>query len=156
MNAGKRVQGRMIESWAHYQDELVGAIAPLTEAQLAMRPVPQLRSVGEVAEHIVRARALWLPPAGGALGEALARLANWDEPDDPPRSGPEIVHGLQQTWGWLASFLERWRADDSQADLPAEEVEQLRTIWGLMEHDLHHGGELAFALGALGLDAPVP
>ena len=38
--------------------------------------------------------------------------------------------------------------------VPAEEVERLRTIWGLMEHDLHHGGELSFVLGALGLPAP--
>ena len=88
----KRSVNNILQSFtfdsSNYQNELVGAIAPLTEAQLSARPVAHLRSVGEMAEHIVRARALWLPRAGGALGEALARMANWDEPSDPPRSAP--------------------------------------------------------------------
>ena len=35
-----------------------------------------------------------------------------------------------------------------------EEVSQLRVIWGRMEHNLHHGRELSFVLGAYGLPAP--
>lgn len=145
-------QARITESWQYYQEELTRVIAPLTEEQMSLRLVPGLRSLGEIAEHIVRARALWLHRV---LGDAdLEPMASWDEPDDPPHTAAEVVHGLDQTWRVISSCLVRWTADDLRDAIPDEEVVQLRTIWGLMEHDLHHGGELSFVLGAYSLPAP--
>jgi uncharacterized damage-inducible protein DinB len=147
------VQARIFESWQYYQEELERVIAPLTEEQMRLRPVPGQRSLGEIAEHIVMARALWLPRALGDELEGNAELneiAGWDEPDDPPRSAAEVVHGLELTWGLITAWMARRQAGD-----PSDEAEsQVRIIWGLLEHDLHHGGELSFALGAYGLSAP--
>jgi len=145
-------QARIFESWQYYQEELTRVIAPLSAEQMRVRLVPGLRSLGEIAEHIVRARALWLHPV---LGDAaLEPLTQWDEPEDPPRTAAEVRQGLDQTWQVISTYLTRWMADDGRETIPAEEVAQLRTIWGLLEHDLHHGGELALVLGAVGLPAP--
>jgi len=49
------VQARIFESWRYYQQELERVIAPLTDEQMSLRLVPNMRSLGEIAEHIVRA-----------------------------------------------------------------------------------------------------
>jgi uncharacterized damage-inducible protein DinB len=147
-------QARINESWQYYQDELRRVIAPLTDEQMRFRLVPGQRALGEIAEHIVFARALWLPRVLGADAADLAPLLRWDEPDDPPRTAAEVEQGLDQTWRSLSACLARWAVEAGRAPASEEEVTQLRVIWGLMEHDLHHGGELSFLLGAAGLLAP--
>lgn len=154
MTIATLAQERILESWQHYQAELQRVIAPLSAEQLSLRLVPGLRSLGEIAEHIVRARALWLPRALGVDAAEIEPLTRWDEPTDPPRTAAEVVQGLDRTWQILSACLARWPADAPRETIPDEEVAQLRTIWGLLEHDLHHGGELAFVLGAAGLPAP--
>ncbi len=151
MNEAEVVQGRMLESWHNCQAELVRVISPLSEAQLGSRTAANQRTLGELAEHLVRARALWLPRAGWGAGDAtLAALANWDEPDDPPRSAAEIVAGLAVTWEWVLKVITPARANES---LSEDEAENLRVMWGMLDHELHHGGELAYCLGALGLES---
>jgi len=77
-----------------------------------------------------------------------------DEPDDPPRSAAEAVYGLELTWRLINACLARWPADYPRDNIGDEEITQLRVIWGLVEHELHHGGELSFVLGAYDLSAP--
>jgi uncharacterized damage-inducible protein DinB len=154
MTVAALVQARILESWQYYQDELVRVIAPLTDEQMSLRPLPGQRSLGELAEHIVRARALWVPRAVGGDIPELQPMANWDEPNDPSRTAAEVVQGLNTTWQHLTACLASWPANDPRTDIPAEEVTQLGTVWGLMEHDLHHGGELSLVMGAYGLSVP--
>jgi hypothetical protein len=35
-----------------------------------------------------------------------------------------------------------------------QEKDGLRTVWGMLDHDLCHAGELALMLGVLGLETP--
>ena len=35
-----------------------------------------------------------------------------------------------------------------------KEKEGLRTVWGMLDHDLCHAGELALMLGVLGFETP--
>src|SRR5690348_10825770 len=58
MPSGSLVEARVWDSWQMYQDALLRTLAPLTAEQLDSRLVPGMRSVGEIAEHIVRGRAL--------------------------------------------------------------------------------------------------
>ena len=53
-------EARAFDSWQDYQESLKRAIAPLSEEQLRRRPLPGLRTPGEIAEHIVFGRALHL------------------------------------------------------------------------------------------------
>lgn len=45
------------QGWHAYQQVLTKVIAPLDPEQLALRAGPNLRSVGEIAAHIIGARA---------------------------------------------------------------------------------------------------
>ena len=74
------------QGWRAYQKLLIEALQPLDESQLALRVEPSLRSVDEIARHIIGARARW--------------------------------------------------------------------FYMLIEHDLHHGGEISLTLGRHGLAAP--
>ena len=139
-------EARAFESWQDYQEALKRAIAPLTEEQLRRRLLPTLRTPGEIAEHIVFGRALHLYRTLGEEVAELLPLLRWDEADEPPHSATEIVQGLELTWRIIADCLMR----GSPTDALSEET-PLQTIWGLLDHDLPHAGELSLLLGADGL-----
>lgn len=142
-------EARAFESWQDYQEALKRAIAPLTNEQLQRRPVPGLRAPGEIAEHIVFGRALHLYRTLGKEVAVVVPLLRWDDPDDPPHSAAEIVQGLELTWHFIAHCLMNGSAT---AVVPTEEEGlMVQTIWGLLDHDLPHAGELSLLLGAAGL-----
>ena len=139
---------RVFESWQDYQDALKGAIAPLTEEQLQRRLIPGLRTPGEIAEHIVFGRALHLHRTLGEEAAELTPLLRWEDADDPPHTAAEILHGLELTWRFITSCLMRGSPSDT---IPEEETPIVQTIWGLLDHDLPHAGELSLLLGADGM-----
>ena len=147
------------EGWEIYQGYLVKALAPLSPEQLALRAAPNLRSVGELATHIVRTRASWFHNAIGEGSDETAPYATWEGPDMPPRSANELVTGLEATWRLVRDALARWTPEVLAQPFPREWRGETYTltrqwiIWHLIEHDLHHGGELFFSLGMHGLEA---
>jgi uncharacterized damage-inducible protein DinB len=69
-----------------------------------------------------------------------------------------LVSGLETTWQVIQQALQRWTiADLAEVFPPPSPGEESFTrqfvIWHLIEHDLHHGGELSFILGMHGLTA---
>ena len=141
-------EARAFASWQDYQEALKRAIAPLTEEQMQRRLLPGLRTPGEIAEHIAFGRALWLHRALGEGAAELTPLLRREDADDPPHTAAEIVHGLELTWRFITVCLMRGSPTDA---IPEEEVPILQTIWGLLDHDLPHAGELSLLLGADGL-----
>ena len=141
-------EGRAFESWYDYQAALKRAIAPLTDEQLQRQLLPGLRTPGQIAEHIVFGRALHLHRTLGEEAAELAGLLRWADADSAPHTAAEIVQGLDQTWRLISEWLMRGSATDA---FPEEEVVIVQTIWGLLDHDLPHAGELSLLLGAAGL-----
>ena len=141
-------EGRVFDSWQDYQEALKRAIAPLTDEQLQRRLIPGLRTPGEIAEHIVFGRALHLHRTLGERAAELTPLLRWENADDPPHTAAEILHGLELTWRFITSCLMRGSPTDAISE---EEVPIRQTIWGLLDHDLAHAGELSLLLGADGL-----
>ena len=139
---------RVFESWQDYQDALKRAIAPLTDEQLQRRLLPDLRTPGESAAHIVFGRALHLHRMLGKEAAELIPLHRWDDAAGLPRTAVDIIQGLDLTWQHITNCLMRGTAND---DLPEAEAEIVQTIWGLLDHDLPHAGELSLLLGAAGL-----
>lgn len=140
-------ESRAFASWQDYQEALKRAIAPLTGEQLAQRLPPSRRSAGEIAEHIVFGRALHLTRILGSDAAELAPYQRWEDEGDPPRTAAEIVQGLEATWQIIENRLLRGSADDT---LTGGESELIRTIWGLLDHDLPHAGQLSLLLRAAG------
>ena len=148
MTRAALAEARAFESWQDYQEALKRAIAPLTEEQLQRRLMPGLRAPGEIAEHIVFGRALWLHRALGERAAELTPLLRWEDADDPAHTAAEILHGLELTWRFITACLMRGSPTDAISE---EEVPIMQTIWGLLDHDLPHAGELSLLLGASGL-----
>lgn len=142
---------RALEIWQFMQDELVRVVGLLSDTQMNMRIAPNVRTLGEQAEHIVRGRALWVHKV--VADPSLEPMMNWDEPDDPTHSAAEVVVGLQHTWQILRAYIEPSTTDDPDPTTDQEE-NGLRTVWGMLDHDLCHAGELALMLGVLGFETP--
>jgi uncharacterized damage-inducible protein DinB len=142
--------------WKLYQDKIKDALAPLTAEQLALPAAPGVRSIGEIATHIVGARVGWFT---GFLGEQ-GEIERWQAPGTPPKTAAELTHGLDASWALIADALARWSPDDMQKtfgrDWRGEHYELSRSwvVWHVLEHDLHHGGEISLTLGTHGLQAP--
>jgi uncharacterized damage-inducible protein DinB len=150
-------QEQILTGWKTYQEHLIAAIAPLTPEQLAFRLAPDLRPIVTVAAHIVAARVWWFRYVMLEGSEDIEPMVTWDDEGEPPRSAAELVAGLEATWAIIEAGLKRWTASDMTEIFHRPGSEQTRSytrqwiIWHVLEHDLHHGGELSFALGAQGL-----
>ena len=149
------------KGWDVYQRHLVNALAPLSPDQLAFHATQDLRSIGMIATHIVAVRARWSYYVLKEGGEQLIPIGKWDRSDQPARSAPELVGGLETTWKVINEALHRWTLADLEEtlrdvddDTGEEEIFTRQwVIWHLLEHDLHHGGEFSFSLGMHGLAA---
>lgn len=159
-------------SWKAYQDHLKDALAPLTAEQLALRAAPGLRSIGENALHIIGCRTFWftgfLGEDGGENMQAYASwnkaalgapYASWDEIalalGVPVPTGAELAQAFDRTWQFMAGCLARWSPADMRQTIPDDPVDVSRAwvVWHVLEHDLHHGGEVSLALGMHGIPA---
>jgi uncharacterized damage-inducible protein DinB len=150
---------RFYEGWDRYQDLLVEVVGKLSDEQLALHASPSLRPVWTLAAHIISARAGWFHHV---MGEAPNRtdfdaMHDWDVDDQPQRSAAELVHGLRETWEMIAECLARWTPDDLDQQFTTRggnTFSRQWILWHVIEHDLHHGGELFFTLGMHGLPTP--
>ncbi|MBA2679461.1 MAG: DinB family protein [Ktedonobacteraceae bacterium] len=148
----------LYKGWDAYQELLVKALEPLSPDQLSLRPAPHLRSIGENAAHIVGTRAGWVYYQLERGDEQLVSLASWNGANQPARSSAELIKGLEATWHVIQDALNSWTIADlagivHDTDENGEDQTYTRqwVLWHLIEHDIHHGGELSFALGMHGL-----
>ncbi|MDQ6662011.1 MAG: DinB family protein [Chloroflexota bacterium] len=154
------------KGWETYQHSLVEIIAPLSSQQLALRAASHQWTIGMVAQHMVANRVWWFQMWMGEGSPDLAPIAHWDPADEeeqPALEAAELVAGLEATWRMIADALARWTPADlghvfpPPASLREEERENFppRTrqwiLWHVLEHEIHHGGELSLALGEHGL-----
>ena len=154
--------------WEHYHHALVNTIAPLSPAQLALSLGQEQRSIGELLEHLIGARFNWFYLW---MGEGDPN-SDWNDDkatsEPPVYTAAELVTLFEKSWHVISSALDRWTSADLEQlfSPPASHQELLRKqgleeesahtrqwiVWHVMEHEIHHGGELSLALGTYGLD----
>jgi uncharacterized damage-inducible protein DinB len=153
------------EGWDGYRQSIIKAVAPLTLEQLAWRPAENLRSVGEIARHIALGSINWFMrmDAPGSH-ELAARIEAWEEDPHGNRyviesalditgQAGELVSWLEASWEMIARTLKTWTVEDLKKTYrhiwrgDTYAISRQWTIWRIMAHDLHHGGELALMLG---------
>jgi uncharacterized damage-inducible protein DinB len=154
------------KGWERYQQGIAEMIAPLSPRQLALPAASHRWTIGMLAQHIVGNRVWWFQLWMGEGGPDLAPIARWDpaDPAEPPAlEAGELVAGLAATWQMIREALARWTAADlGRVFLPpaALSVEDRSAfgdltlewiVWHVLEHEIHHGGELSLALGGHGL-----
>jgi hypothetical protein len=115
--------------------------------------------VGQLGQHIISVRA------GGFSGtlqdddESMYQYMLWGKRESPARSAVDLVRGLDDTWAFIEARLQRWTPAECAQTFPDEwegatyEVSRSWVIYHVMEHDLHHGGEISLILGMNGLQA---
>jgi uncharacterized damage-inducible protein DinB len=155
--------------WEHYQHALVHTIAPLSSEQLALSLGPQQRSIGELLEHMIGARYNWFHLWMGE-GDPTRDWSDDEDNDEPSvYQAASLVAWFEKSWRVISSALDRWTSADLEQlfQPPASHQAWLRAqglaeapahtrqwiVWHVMEHEIHHGGELSLALGTHGLDS---
>jgi len=109
---------------------------------------------------MIGARARWLHDLMPAEAVMLAAHSTWDRKGQPERTAAELADGLTRTWQPLEHALTTWTEPELSAHLapsdPDDPPDLTRRwiLWHLIEHDLHHGGEISYVLGMHGLSAP--
>jgi uncharacterized damage-inducible protein DinB len=164
----------LYDGWANYHRLVVGVLRERTPDELGLRPGPGTWAVWQLAGHMAGARAYWLHDV---LGEGDAALrdrfrvagttvpdlpledAGWEDDEDHPRDASELVDALERTWSLVEDCLGRWTLEVLAVEVPRHRrgttrmVSRQWVVWHLIEHDLHHGGEISLILGSHGLPA---
>jgi uncharacterized damage-inducible protein DinB len=161
MPQGQATLAPFYKGWEEYQQLLIEALAPLTAEQLAINASRGERPIWLIAAHIIGTRVGWFARMGEGEGnDILAAMDLWDADGAPPRPAEELVRGFTQTWAMIDTCLQRWTPSMlgdtftyDRADGPVTRTRQWM-LWHVLEHDLHHGGEISLTLGNHGLVAP--
>jgi uncharacterized damage-inducible protein DinB len=161
------------EGWAKHQALVIDALLGLTPEQLAFRTAPHQWAIWQLAGHVAGSRAYWFHDVLGEGDPAVRALfhvdrttvpglsledAGWEDDADHPRSADELVDGLRRTWTMVDDCLRRWTAEDLAATVvrPSRTHHRGWVVWHVMEHDIHHGGEISQILGSHGLSGLDP
>jgi uncharacterized damage-inducible protein DinB len=162
---------QVYEGWEGHQSSLVRAITPLTSEQLLWRPGDELNSVGELARHISLGRLVWFLRMDAPGSAELAELIDvWEEDPDGNKHIVEkaititedataLVHWLEITGQMVETTLKTWQVGDlakayrHKWNGTVYAVSRQWTIWRILSHDIHHGGQIALMLGMQGIEA---
>ena len=151
----------IFEGWHTYQSLLITALAPLSAEQLALSTAPDLRTIDAIVRHMIGARGRWCNDCLGESGQAMADFSTWDRRGSPNRTAVDLVQGLETSLADHARrhcTMEPCRVGDDLSWRSARGEPEIITrpwvIWHLIEHDLHHGGEVSLTLGSHGLAVP--
>ena len=161
---GFKADGVLAEIYRGYevhQGRLIKMIAPLDQAQLDLAAAPHLWPVRTLACHIVAARSWWFHSWMEEGSPEFGAMTQWDEDEAlATRPASEIVRGLEESFSVMKSSLERWSPADLAKEFirPTPNAEGARPrrsrqwiVWHVLEHDVHHGGEISFSLGMYGV-----
>ena len=163
---------RFYRGWGRYQQQSAcDAYRPALAWRTSRCPSAVHHwSIGLVAQHIVANRVWWFHGWMGVGSAALAPMMAWDpgdHPTPPVQDAAALVAGVSRP-RWHDACRRAWRSVDAgriwmqavrmpPAFLRAAEQRAFGTttrewmIWHVLEHEIHHGGELSVALGTHGL-----
>jgi uncharacterized damage-inducible protein DinB len=104
---------KVFEGWESHQRSLVDTIQPLTREQLAWRPAPRLRSVGELAGHISLGRIEWFARMQAPRSAELASQTAAENPEETLYSNAvALARHLEGSWGMIEAVLKEWTVAD--------------------------------------------
>ena len=158
MTVKPEVISALFDGWRAYQQLMVNSLQALNESQLSYRAAENLRSVEEIACHIIAARAYWFCGRMDETGEEFEAFAGWGRDGDKTHSPEELVGGLVRTWDFMHLAIARWSPAEWEQTWPGRRPHDPKIItrdwvlWHLIEHDLHHGGEISLTLGTHGME----
>jgi uncharacterized damage-inducible protein DinB len=143
----------LFKHWDEVRTDLFRALDMLADDQLDFVPREGLWSLGQVARHIASAEEGW-------FRYGIARAYGEWPPDYPAADYPTVasiktlltdVHARTKTYLDILSLDDL----DRLIDMPwGEQLPLLWIVWHVVEHEIHHRGEIFLMLGLMGLEAP--
>lgn len=144
---------RVFAHWEELRAGLLAVLGKFDDAELAYRPFETSWSVGQIMLHIANAEEGWFRfVVKQELGEWPADYGLEAYPTvEAIKALLTEVHG--RTSAYLATL------DFAELERPVEAFwgETLSlgwVIWHVLEHEIHHRGELSLILGLLGREGP--
>jgi uncharacterized damage-inducible protein DinB len=143
----------MLYYWNAVRQGLNEALDLFSDDELHFRPAEGLWSLGKVALHIANTEEGWF--------EYVARrlVLEW-----PPESTlneypsiPDVKRELEKVHTRIEAFLEPLSDTDLDQIIQAPWGSQFPlhfVLWHVIEHEIHHRGEIYLMLGLLGREAP--
>ena len=163
-NASSSIADAILQGWQEYQNALVIVVRPLTPEQLALRIAPNLRSAGEITAHLVVGRAAWFFKLLKEKqdNDELAAISQREQAHQFAPTAADLAHSLEVTWDLIHDAISRWTPAELTESIilpwigPQYPITRSWVIWHVLEHDLHHGGELTQTLGLSNPNVKLP
>ncbi len=142
----------LLQYWRDSRQALYQALDSLNDAQLDFVPHAGLWSLRETVCHIAEVEEGWF------RYQALRELSEW--PVYPAREYPTVT-ALKELLETVHQRTEKDFADDGDAKLTTrisltkgKDTSLGWIFWHVLEHEIHHRGEIFLMLGLMGIEAP--
>jgi uncharacterized damage-inducible protein DinB len=137
--------------WRQARRDLVSALSQLNDEQLDYSPRQGMRTIGDVARHIIDAEAGWVNLV------VLQKDEPWPQyPQERLPTVQSILHEMERvhavTIGLLQERDVRWL--DETREQGGHDFALRWVFWHILDHEIHHRGEIFLMLGMLGVEVP--
>ena len=142
---------RVFSHWDQVRVDLLTTIDQFDDSELIFTPFDSSWSVGQIMLHICSAEAGWF---NYVIGQELPDWPVFELENYPTRRSIKTL--LVDIHHQTNAKLTNWNLDD--LDRPIElpwnnhKLSLSWIIWHVLEHEIHHRGELSLVLGILGRD----
>jgi uncharacterized damage-inducible protein DinB len=139
----------LFKHWELIRIGLISTIQSFEEEELAYTPFTGSWSAGEIMLHIANAEEGWLQYAvAREIDEWPVAYSLEDFPEKD-----SIIKKLNNVHDWTEEYLSRLTEEDLTSSITTpwgDDFPILWILWHLVEHEIHHRGELSLILGILG------
>ena len=137
--------------WRLARRDLVTALSQLNDAQLDFSPKQDMRSIGDVARHIIDAEAGWVNLV------VLQKDEPWPQyPQERLPTVQSILDEMERVHAITTELLQehdvRWL--DETREQGGHDFALRWVFWHILDHEIHHRGEIFLMIGMLGVEVP--
>jgi uncharacterized damage-inducible protein DinB len=139
----------LFSHWEGVRKDLVSTIEAFEESELEYVPFEGCRKVGDIMLHIADAEDGWLRFCVTKELEVwpdFYNLANYPDKQS-------IIHALAEVHSRTSEYLSSLGESGFEGSITApwgDDFALLWIFWHIIEHEIHHRGELSLMLGLLG------
>lgn len=136
---------QLFQHWAQVRTGLIETIQKFSEEELGYQPFPGAWCVGQIAVHIAECEEYWLQGVvlGKSLPDALYPYKQY------PRKA-DVINLLSETHARTSVLLDSLEETDLARPVTAEGTTVEWVVWHVLEHEIHHRGEMSLIHGLLG------
>lgn len=138
------------KSWSKLSEDTARLLSVLTDKSLSQRITDEHRALGDIAWHIV----VSIPEMAERTG---LKLDGPKENTPPPDTAGEIKNGYETVSRSLLEQISRNWTDDSlkaEDDMYGQKWTRAFTLKVLMDHEIHHRGQMTVLMRQAGLKVP--